>query len=417
MIDTDMRAMSGWIETVASPNARIVGRRPITTCANAGVSEATIIETNTVRMTFPKTPLIILFTTLPKRYPTPSDLTGVAKRFDIATALILGAGAAAVFAARSAMQKNRRWEFRGKVTIITGSSRGLGLVLAREFAREGAKLVICARDAADLEDARRNLEGLGAEVLAVPCDLRDPGSVEQMARQVMDRFGRIDVLVNNAGTIVVGPAETMTLDDYREQMDSNYWSAVHATLAVLPHMKQQGSGRIVNITSIGGKVAVPHLLPYCASKFAFVGFSRGMRAELYKDGIVVTTVVPGLMQTGSPRNADFKGKHKWEYAWFTISDSTPGLSMEAEAAARQIIDAACRGDVEIILSVPAKAGAMFDALLPELSGDLLAIAARVMPGPGGAGTARLKGYESESELAPSPLTARTEQAARRNNEV
>lgn len=341
----------------------------------------------------------------------------MANRADITTALIVAAGAGAVIAARAAMQKNRTFDFKGKVVVITGGSRGLGLVLARELAADGAQLVLCARDADDLESARRDLAARGAAVLALPCDLRDPASVDEMARQAAAHYGRIDALINNAGTIAVGPMETMTLDDYHEQMDSNFWSAVHATLSVLPYLRRHGRGRIINITSIGGKVAVPHLLPYSASKFALVGFSRGLRSELYKDGIIVTTVCPGLMRTGSPRNADFKGQHRAEYAWFSISDSTPGISMPAEQAARQILDAARRGDVEIVLSGPAKVGAIFDQIMPELSGDLLAIAARMMPGPGGVGTERRKGYESHSELSPSPLTALSEQAAQRNNEV
>lgn len=315
------------------------------------------------------------------------------------------------------MQRERNYDFRGKTVLITGGSRGLGLVLARELAREGARIIICARDGEGLADARRDLEMRGAEVLAVTCDLRDKRQVEAMIRQSIDRFGTLDVLINNAGTIAVGPLESMTLEDYHEQMDSNYWSAVHTILAVLPEMRRRRQGRIVNITSIGGKVSVPHLIPYCASKFALVGFSRGLRTELYKDGIIVTTVCPGLMRTGSPRNADFKGQHRAEYAWFSIADSSPGVSMEAEKAAHQIIEACRHGDVEIILSAPARLGAIFDQVLPEISGDMLALAGRLMPQPGGVGTERRKGYESESLVSPSPLTALGDAAALRNNET
>src|SRR5204863_5194639 len=119
------------------------------------------------------------------------------------------------------------------------------------------------------------------------------------------------------------------------------------TLSVLPAMRRQGEGRIVNISSIGGKIAVPHLLPYDASKFALTGFSEGLRAELLKDGIYVTTVCPGLMRTGSPRNADFKGQHEAEYAWFSIGDSLPGMSMSAEAAAERIVTAFRQGEAEV----------------------------------------------------------------------
>jgi NAD(P)-dependent dehydrogenase (short-subunit alcohol dehydrogenase family) len=340
----------------------------------------------------------------------------MANRSDWGAAIALAAGAGALIVARSAIQRSREYDFRGKVVLITGGSRGLGLVLARELAAEGARIAICARDQEDLNDARQQI-GAGVDVFTSACDLRSREEVEDAVRKVIEQFGRIDVLINNAGTIAVGPVESMMLDDYHEQMDSNFWSAVHMTMAVLPHMQGRREGRIVNIASIGGKIAVPHLLPYCASKFALVGFSRGLRAELYKDGIIVTTVCPGLMRTGSPRNADFKGQHRAEYAWFSIADATPGISMEAERAARQVIAACRRGEVEAVLSAPAKLGAAFDALLPEISGDLLAFAANMLPRDGGAGTRRMKGHESESKLSPSVLTALGDQAAVKNNEV
>src|SRR5204863_2185868 len=161
--------------------------------------------------------------------------------------------------------------------------------------------------------------------------------------------GAIDVLVDNAGIIQVGPLETMTQEDFRRAMNTHFWGPLNTTLAVLPEMRRRKTGRIVNISSIGGKISIPHLVPYSASKFALVGLSEGLRAELAKDGISVTTVCPGLMTTGSPRNAFFKGQNQAEYAWFSISDALPGVAMNAEAAARAIIRACKRGDAEIVL--------------------------------------------------------------------
>jgi len=238
-----------------------------------------------------------------------------------------------------------------------------------------------------------------------------------MVARVEAHFGAIDILINTAGIISVGPLEEMTIEDFYNAMDSNFWSGVYTSLSVLPGMRRRRSGRIVNITSIGGKIAVPHLLPYSASKFAFVGFSRGLRSEVMKDGIVVTTVVPGLMRTGSPRNAEFKGKNQLEYAWFSISDSLPIASMDADRAARQIIDAMKSGEVEITLTAPARIAAAADALFPEFSGRLLAAANRVLPGPGGIGQRVAKGKDSTSAVSPSMLTAMSERAAARNNEV
>jgi short-subunit dehydrogenase len=182
-------------------------------------------------------------------------------------------------------------------------------------------------------------------------------------------------------------------------------------------MRARGAGRIVNIASIGGKVAVPHLAPYSASKFALVGFSEGLRAELTAHGILVTTVVPGLMRTGSPRNASFKGRHRAEYAWFAVSDSLPGVSMDVERAARRIVCACRDGDAEVVLSLPAKAAALAHALAPGLVADVLGLVNRFLPEPGGIGTDRKRGSESESAIAPSWLTALGDAAARRHNQL
>jgi short-subunit dehydrogenase len=236
--------------------------------------------------------------------------------------------------------------------------------------------------------------------------------------EVVARFGRIDVLLNNAGVIAVGPLEDMTVADFESALDGNYRGMVHATLAVLPDMRRRGEGRIVNITSIGGKVAVPHLLPYCAAKFAAVGFSEGLRAEAARDGVVVTTVVPGLMRTGSPPNADFKGRHRREYAWFAIGDSLPITSMSAETAAARILDACRQGTAEITLGWSAWASHKFQALFPGLCADLAAVADRfLLPSPGGIGTASAKGRDSESALTRSVLTRPTREAAAANNEI
>lgn len=328
-------------------------------------------------------------------------------------ALVVGAAGAAAWLARRAA---RSYNLRNKVVLITGGSRGLGLVLARRFGREGARLVICARDKDELNRAADDLLERGIHVLPLPCDLSDADRVREMVTEAQFRFGPIDVLVNNASTISVGPIETMTLEDFHEAMRNNYYSALHTILAVLPEMIQRRQGRIVNITSIGGKVSVPHLLPYDASKFALVGLSEGLRAELKRHGIVVTTVCPGLMRTGSPRNAQFKGQHRAEFAWFSISDSLPVLSMSAESAARRIVSATKHGDAEIVLTLPAKAAVLFHGVFPGLTADILGLANRFLPGPGGIGTEKRRGAESSSEWAPSWLTKLSDEAAAVNNE-
>ena len=313
--------------------------------------------------------------------------------------------------------RERRFDFSGRSVLVTGGSRGLGLELARELIVEGARVAICARDAEELERARQDLAARGGHVLAIPCDVTDRDAVNGMVAHVVAELGDLDVLVNNAGTIVVGPLEVLTHDDFEDAMRTNFWGPLHTILAVLPEMRRHRSGRIVNIASIGGKLAVPHLAPYSASKFALVGLSEGLRAELIGAGIIVTTVCPGLMRTGSPRNATFKGHHRAEYAWFSISDALPIASMDATRAARQILAACKRGDAEIVLSIPAKLARVTHALFPRPIAGLLGLVNRLLPGPGGIGTRGARGADSESAISPSVLTALGDRAAARNNEL
>ena len=331
--------------------------------------------------------------------------------------MLAAAGAGAVAIARTLYRRSKEYDLKGKAVLVTGGSRGLGLVLSREFSDAGARVAICARDPRELERARADLSARGAEVFALPCDVTDRAQVSELIEVVTRRFGRVDVLVNNAGVIQVGPLEVMTREDFEQAMDGHFWGPLNTTLAVLPQMRARRDGRIVNVSSIGGKVAVPHLVPYSASKFALAGLSEGLRAELAKDNVMVTTVFPGLMRTGSPRNATFKGKHRDEYAWFSISDALPVTSIQAERAARQIVSACRRGQAELIITSQAVLAVKFRALFPEATADMLALANRMLPGPGGIGRARAKGKESESALAPSLLTTLSDRAALRNNEV
>ncbi|GAA4438207.1 SDR family oxidoreductase [Pontibacter saemangeumensis] len=328
----------------------------------------------------------------------------------------LAAGAGALLAARSVSRKMTAYDFNNKTVLIAGGSRGLGLVMARQLAAEGARLVLCARDASELENARMELAGNGAEVLVQKCDVTVQQEVIDMVTNVQNEFYPIDVVINNAGIIHAGPVTEMNIEDFDEAIKTHYWAPIYTTMAVLPAMKARGGGMILNVASIGGKISVPHLVPYSASKFALVGLSEGLRAELKKYNIKVTTATPGLIQTGSTGHAYVKGQHKKEYALFKIMDSSPLTSMSAEATARQILDALRHGDAQVTTTLPAKFGALLHGLSPELMTDLFGFVNRLLPGEGGIGKNRAKGYESESELSESFLTKRTQQAAQRNNE-
>ena len=331
--------------------------------------------------------------------------------------LTIAAGVAAGLAATLLVRRRFPIDFRNRTAFITGGSRGLGLLLAREFVARGARVAIAARDADELARAEKQLRADGGEVLAIEADMTMREEAENAVRKVENQFGAVDILVNNAGTISVGPIETMTIDDYRNSINTHFWGPYFTTMAVLPGMQQRQLGRIVNISSIGGKISVPHLVPYCVGKFALTGFSEGLRAELLKDKVYVTTVCPGLMRTGSPRNALFKGNNEAEYAWFSISDAMPLISMSANRAARQIVDACARGDAEVVLTMPARIATMIHGVFPDVTVDLLGLVNRLLPPPGGIGTDVRTGEQSTSKASANWATALNERAAQENNQI
>ena len=331
---------------------------------------------------------------------------------------LISAGIGAAVIGRRIWRNRRRLiDFANRVVVITGGSRGLGFALAQEFASRGAAIVICGRDQSVLQEAERKLSATGAEVMAVHCDISLRADAEALIRRATERFGRVDVLVNNAGEISVGPLETQTIEDFEQALATMFWGMVYTCMAVLPQMKRRRDGRIVNITSIGGKVPVPHLLPYACAKFAAVGFSEGMHAELAKDQVWVTTVVPGLMRTGSHSNAIFKGDHRKEYSWFSLAATLPVMSMDARRAARRIADAAAKGATGIILTPQARLLALAHGVAPGLVSDLMGIANRTLPGTGSCSTQQaFTGKESETALSRSFLTALGRSAGRELNQ-
>ena len=329
--------------------------------------------------------------------------------------LVTGAGAMTLVA--RGIRNRHAISFEGRVVVITGGSRGLGLVLARQLAAEGARLCLLARNRSELDRARAQLPE-GAEVMTIRCDVRRRADVRAAMDMILEKWMAIDVLINNAGVIQVGPLEHMTNEDFENAMATHFWGPLHLMFEAVPSMRRRGFGRIVNISSIGGKIAVPHLAPYTASKFALVGLSDAVRAELDQYGIRVTTVCPGLMRTGGALNADMKGQHELEYAWFVISDSTPGLSMSAERAASKILEACRFGDPELTLTVPAKLAARINHVAPATVARALALANRLLPGPTGPeGDRHKRGRHSRTKLSESPATVLTERAAAANNEL
>ncbi len=295
--------------------------------------------------------------------------------------------AATVIAARKlfSIKANRPpLDLHDKVVLITGGSRGLGFALAQDMGRRGSRLALCARDQSELDEACKRLAEEQIEAVPFICDVTSQPEITTLVERVIERFGRIDILINNAGYIKVGPFDSFEHAEYERAMDLMFWAPVNLTLTVLPHMQKQGAGHVVNITSVGGRVSIPHLLPYSCAKFALVGFSTGLSAETKFKGIHVLTVVPGLMRTGSYLNAEFAGEAKEEFAWFSLLGNLPGFSVAADYAADCIRRAIETEQYTCTISLPAKLLIASETLLPEATRTICAAVNQVLP----AGAAR-----------------------------
>ena len=298
---------------------------------------------------------------------------------------VLGMAAIACGIIRKQRVADAGKNLKGKVVLITGGSRGLGFAIAQELASFGCRLALISRHMDELQRAKERLLGTSGlspdDIFLSTCDVSRPSEIREVVDITTARFGRIDVVVNNAGIIMVGPVESQTLASFQEAMDINFFGALHTTLAVLPQMLARGDGAIVNVASIGGKVAFPHLLPYAASKFALVGWSQGLRAELAGKGIQVTTVTPGIMRTGSHIQARYTGESEKEYRWFAGAASFPGTAINATSAARKVVRALLLGSAEIAIGLQAIAAARLSNLSPELTATFLETANAFLPDP------------------------------------
>jgi NAD(P)-dependent dehydrogenase (short-subunit alcohol dehydrogenase family) len=277
-----------------------------------------------------------------------------------------------------AARRRPRYEFHHRVVAITGGSRGLGLAMARAFSRQGARVALLARDGAELARAKASLPATAA-VLTVECDVRDPVQARQAVATITAAWGGLDVLVNNAGVILSAPFDETTDDDFAALMNVHLWGTLHMSRAALPYLARRRGARIVNIVSIGGKVGVPHLTAYCASKFAQAGLSAALGEELRASGVRVVTVFPGLMRTGSHLNARFKGNLAAEYRSFALAATLPGISMGAARAARAIVAATRRGQAEAVLPFTVRQAARAAALAPGTVAAAFGAVNRLLP--------------------------------------
>ena len=329
------------------------------------------------------------------------------------------------------------------VALVAGASRGLGLLIAAELVARGHRVHGCARDAEELRRAEELVAAgrIGPLADVGPsargsftghvCDVTDAEAVSRWVDGVIASEGSVDVAVHVAGIIQVGPVESTTLGHFRAAVDTMLLGPVHLCLAVLPSMLEADRGRIGVVSSVGGVVAVPHLLPYSVAKFGAVALSEGLQSELVGTGVTSTTIVPGLMRTGGHVHAQFVGDAERDYAWFAPGASLPLLSVSAERAARRIVDGVLAGRSQVELTPLTWVGRRVHGIAPGPTSRLLGLVARALPRGSATGprlerdTPHVEGWQARQALRSHDVASRVvdglsvlgDRAARRLNEL
>lgn len=318
------------------------------------------------------------------------------------------------------------------VALVMGASRGLGLLVAEELVSRGFVVHGCARDEDELARAADHVAAgdpreAGPRFVPHVCDTRDAAAVTALVDDVVGTDGRLDVAIHVAGVIQVGHIDSVTLGHFHDAIDTMLWGPVHLALAVLPVMRDAGHGRLGVVSSVGGLIAVPRLVPYSAAKFGAVGLAEGLYAELAGTGVTVTAVTPGLMRTGGHVRARFVDDDRADYAWFAPGASLPGLSISAGRAARRIVDGVLAGRPTVELTPLTVVARRVHGLAPATTVRLLGVVSRMLPGPsrravdpGSRDTPAVEGRAARKRLGSRVVDALSvlgDRAARRNNEL
>ena len=248
---------------------------------------------------------------------------------------------------------------RGKVVVITGASMGIGEALAQAFVHEDCKVVLSSRDPARLEAARARV-GAPERTLAIACDVRNREEIDSLLGLALHNFGRVDIWINNAGFGLQDSVATMDMRACRNMFDANLFGAIECMQAVIPVMKRQQGGMIINVSSVAGHIPLPYMAAYSATKFAMNAIGKGARMELRASGVHVMTVCPGTIATSFQANA-VKGRERLRIGG---ADRDPGISAERVAAA---VVNACRPEKrEVIVPWQHHISVKFYQLFPWL---------------------------------------------------
>ena len=236
--------------------------------------------------------------------------------------------------------------FKNKVIVITGASSGIGEASVIEFAKKGANIVLVARRKEKLLEVEKKISKYNIKSLTCPCDVSQKSQVKQISEKVLDKFGRIDVLVNNAGFVIYGKVNDLSVEEIESQMETNYFGMVYCIKNFLPIMLEQNFGHIVNVASVGASFGVPGIASYCATKFAMLGFSEGLKHELHGTGIGVTVVSPIMVRTSLFDHPSFEN----------FTKHATGISLSPETVAKAVVKAANSKRLEIVVPSVTRAG-------------------------------------------------------------
>lgn len=228
--------------------------------------------------------------------------------------------------------------YSNKVVLITGASSGIGEAAAQEFAKLNANLVLVSRNKENLEQVSKSLSKYNIKILVLPCDVSKKDQVIEMSKIVLEKFGKIDVLVNNAGFGIYNTVNETKIEEIESQLATNFYGMVYCIKAFLPNMIQNGSGHIVNVASVAASVGIPKMASYCASKFAMLGFSEGLFHELQGTGVGVTVVSPIMVRTNFFNNNSFKKMPNYS-----------STSLSSTTVAKAIVRASSSPRLEIIV--------------------------------------------------------------------
>ncbi|MBC8251654.1 MAG: SDR family NAD(P)-dependent oxidoreductase [Candidatus Nitrosopelagicus sp.] len=247
-------------------------------------------------------------------------------------------------------------DFKNKVVLITGASSGIGKQTAIEFAKLGSSIILVARRKNKLEQVENELKQFNVNTLVCVCDVSKKDQVEELSKIVLQKFNSIDILVNNAGFAIYGLVSDLSINEIESQMETNYFGMIYCVKNFLPLMLKKKSGHIVNVASIGASFGVPGVSSYCATKFAMLGFSEGLKHELYGTGVGLTVVSPIMVRTPL-----------FEHPSFTnFSKFSTGVSLSSETVAKTIIKASNSSRLEIVVPSVARVVIWFKQTFPFL---------------------------------------------------